>query len=240
MSVQRLSKYLERTERDLIDLGSTSRKLIIVSDSKGRQLREQASSDERNYIVWYIKPGKGSRYIINFVIENIDSWIRRYGSILLAIWTGTCDLTRKVDRFIDINDRVTPQSIVEQYERLTQIGQRYGNNLHIVFLECPYYSIEIWNRLKGHNASEVFKSNTKKLEGTIDELNNIIRDLNRSLGIHAPKFPEDMCTSRKHNRNNTSKKISYNLLKDGVHPGDMLAKHWLRRLIVTLVKTHCV
>ena len=53
------------------------------------------------------------------------------------------------------------------------------DNVKLVFIELPIYSIYWWNKYKGHSNPEQFKSDDCILHAQIDLLNQYIRDFNR-------------------------------------------------------------
>ena len=95
MSLSQLQKYLKENP---VTVPSTNQKrtLIIVSDSKGKYLKRcvQNIVPEKN-IVFEFKGGRTTKQAVDYICSNIDYYIHRYGSILLVLWTGTCDLTKK-------------------------------------------------------------------------------------------------------------------------------------------------
>jgi hypothetical protein len=65
----------------------------------------------------------------------------------------------------------------------------------------------------------------------IDAVNFYINDTNRLLHVISPKFSEDLQKPRRRKPSTTiSYNINYSLLKDGVHPDNILAKLWLIRI----------
>ena len=49
-----------------------------------------------NNIKWEFKGGHTTKQAIDFISSNIQPYVSEYGYILLILWTGTCDLSRKV------------------------------------------------------------------------------------------------------------------------------------------------
>lgn len=249
MSLKNLNDYI-KSHPVIRPLNRKSRTLIVVSDSKGSRLENVAGlSHPENEIIWKSKGGRNSFQAANFIEENLEFFIDRYGPILLAVWTGTCDLTQfipqkhfisrpKRRRYIDLSN-VTVSDIVSQYQRILSLASRYGSAVKVVFLECPQYSIKIWNKGQGHLDSESFSVNTEILLNRIENLNREIQRLNNASNITAPKFGLDLLKSRKSNKSYSSTKVSFSLLKDGIHPDVTLSKYWLRRIVLSLLITYC-
>lgn len=252
MSLKSLENYLERNPV-IQPQTQRNRTLIIVSDSKGSRLERCVKNVEpENSIVWECKGGRNSFQAAQFVKENLEYFVSKYGNILLVIWTGTCDLTHFIHRlkpeanqqyrirkrYIDLSS-ISVVDILAQYQQIISAVKVYASRVKLVFLECPQYSISIWNENQGHPDFESFKSNTEILNSTIEELNKSIRELNSENEIRAPKFGLDLIKSRKSNKSYSSVKVSYSLLSDGIHPGLILSRYWLRRVINSLLIVYC-
>lgn len=235
MSVSKLQKFLDRNPPQL-DVRS-DRTIIFVSDSKGLKLRDVAETPIEKSIVWYCRPGQNTRVSINYIVENLEPFIRRYTKVSIFLWTGTCDLTKKTGRFISLHEAPI-DNVIEQYSRLVSLSNKYGDSVKFTILECPYYSIRIWNANKGYENPETLADSDSILRAKIDELNKGIHALNRELGTASPKLTLDMLKSRKSNKAYTTEKISYSLLSDGVHSTKVLNKYWLRRIIEYFVAEH--
>ena len=111
--------------------------------------------------------------------KNIKNFIHRNGRLLLVIWTGTCDLTRKVyvspgdgsrkvNRFVDLSG-TTPDEIIAQYQHICELERCLWKFIQVLILECPYYSITIWNSVKGHKDISIFEENYRVLHDRISE-----------------------------------------------------------------------
>lgn len=241
MSLKYLENYLLKNPVKNQETQRT-RTLILVSDSKGCRLQRVVQrSEPENSIVWCCKGGRTSLQAANYILDNLDYFIHKYGQILLAVWAGTCDMTQfscRSRRYIDLY-QITVEDIISQYQKIIAATAKYGSRIKLVFLECPQYSITIWNETKGHQHFESFRHNTDILHSRITELNEAIRELNIANGINAPKFSLDLVKSRKSNKTYTTEKVSYSLLTDGIHPCMTLCRYWLRRIIHSLILVHC-
>lgn len=72
----------------------------------------------------------------------------------------------------------------------------------------------------------------KSIKEEIVLLNQQIFDLNQSLGRNTLQFHLDIVKVRGQGRQS----INYSLLKDGIHPDNLLSEKWLRRLELDIVK----
>ena len=74
---------------------------------------------------------------------------------------------------------------------------------------------------------------TTSLKKEVEALNKAIEETNTSLGRNTLKFQSDIIKTRSGNRQN----INFHLLKDGLHPKQLLAKKRLRRLQLDIVNS---
>ncbi len=82
--------------------------------------------------------------------NNLDLWISRYKNIIIALWLGTCDLTKKTGKYIDLQAETSVDSVIEEYRKIaSHIKEKHGENAKVIVLEVPYYSIEIWKPKQG-------------------------------------------------------------------------------------------
>lgn len=238
MSCKDFQNYLTRNPIIIPDRPQT-RTLVIVSDSKGCYLqRVPTDSVTKDRILFNSRGGRTTRQAADIIAQNIDYYVHRFKKVVLAVWTFTCDFTYKSGQCIYLSD-LTVDQVVGQCQRILSICRPYGERVKVVFLECPYYSVSIWNYVKGNIEREQFKESDKILESKIDLLNLRIRDLNEQNRISAPKFSVDLKKFRKSNKNHGTFKISFGVLTDGIHPCEVLSRYWLRRLLITVLVREC-
>ena len=102
MTDSKLMKYPEKinSKADKAAKGPGMRKLLIISDSKGRYLREHIQSPLENQIIWQCKSGRTTYESYNWILQNIDHQIGQHDNIHFYIWLATCDLTSYNPPFI--------------------------------------------------------------------------------------------------------------------------------------------
>lgn len=246
MSLSDLHKYLSKNPVN-VPARPQSRTLLVVSDSKGGYLqRLSLESSIESSIIYYSKGGRTSFQAANLIADNSDHFVSEYGNILIAVWTATCDFTQKsraniaqrYSKYIALSN-TTVNDVVNQFERILSVCRPYGDRVKVVFLECPYYSISIWNSNKGHENSDIFKESDEILKSKIESLNVHIRQLNQTNGLVAPKFSVDLIKRKKSNKVHSIETVSYSLLSDGIHSGIVLSRYWLRRIINTVLTKYC-
>ena len=189
-------------------------------------------------IVWQFKGGRTTKQAADYLLDNVETYVHKYGKTLLTVWTGTRDLTKKVNRFIDLSS-ITVDEIIGQCQKIFDLKHIYGVRVQVLVLECPYYSTSIWNSNRGHKNINIFEENNRLLHDRITELNNLIRELNQANGVSVPRFSLDLIKSRKSNKSLPAKTVAYSLLLDGIHPGITLSKYWNRRLVFAVIFKYC-
>lgn len=238
MSCSDYRRYLNKNPVNFPDL-EQSRTFIVLSDSKGFSLeRIPKENPIEKKIVFNSRAGRTTHQVADVVSHNIHDYVKSYGKITLAIWTFTCDFTDKPGRNILLND-LTVDQVISECHRIIAICRPFGDKIKLVFLECPYYSISIWNQDKCRALRDDFTRDDQILEMKVDDLNDRLRGLNQQNGINAPRFSIDLKKYRKSNKVYQTQKISFGVLKDGVHPCEILSKYWLRRLINVIVAKEC-
>ena len=254
MTESRLVKNIQKTDDDT---GVKRLRLtpVVVSDSKGKYLKACVSQnrDPESKILWRAKGGATTldRYL--WLKDNVDVLNDRYGPLSIYIFTGTCDLTikqtlasstpgRKRPRitrspFIQLRDPTSVVLLKRHYVWIQNLLAK--KNVKLTFLHVPLYSIERWNKSKGHPNPGSFKSDDKKLTEYVLSINNFIDARNQELGTYSPKLNQDLKRSRKAKKGKQRYSWNFNMYSDGVHPKDKLAKSWLKSISRT-VKRDCL
>ena len=202
--------------------------MIIRGDSKARH--RMAHIHEDPYM--NINYRGGSTINNNFLNTYTLQRIKRAFRPIVILWFGTCELTFKNGKYIrlaeDIDNKL--QEIEHSYIAYKEKVLRVNSNSTVIFLECPSFSIPVWNRVKGHYYPERFDNEQLELEKAIKTLNYIIRAINGNMRV--PKLSLDLEDSTKR-RKNKPRKYYYNYmaLTDGVHPGKDIARLWYLRIV---------
>ena len=244
MTNQKLTKYLEKIESKttLNPTAQQTKTPKVISDGKGRYLKEQVQLPADNQIKLFCVGGRTTLNVLKWLQQNLDRTVEQYNNIQFYIWLGTCDLTIYDKPFIHLasesddcyhhiyNRHLPPVQIVEL------ITHHPGCSL--TFLETPIYSIYEYNKTKGKTDVK-FKHQDNILLEQIQQLNSITRELNNSLNSTSPCFSVDL--SRPHWKNSKTKQslrdqYNYNLMKDGLHPDTNLSKVWLKKLSLQMLR----
>ena len=230
MSNNRLQKYLDRPEN--IPKREQSATPALLSDSKGDYLKATGEGAKYNLKFW-CKKGATLEEETYWLHWNLRHKVRKYGKIRIFVWLITCDLTYKQGKYIDLlcSDIRTVEAIERIIRDLLAEIAKYPE-VDVTLLEAPYYSIVRYNKGKKHPDPESFKDKDESLHQQIEAVNLRIRAINLELGHSvtvSPRFSVDLQARRKVNKKYQSY-INYNLLRDGLHPGDLLALAWLKRI----------
>ncbi|CAG2256268.1 unnamed protein product [Mytilus edulis] len=105
----------------------------------------------------------------------------------------------------------------------------------ITILETPIYSIKNWNKKQGHKNPDTFEEQDIELERQLYTLNGRIREINKRIGSHSPEFSSDISNTSKYHcgkdrKLKTTRNYEFGLYQDGIHPGELLAKNWLKKI----------
>ena len=199
MSFSRLEKYL-KDNPVVLPSGTQDRQVIEVADSKGRYLQRHTQNIRpENNIIWQAVDGRTTIQATNYILANIHSYLHRYGNILLIVWTGACDKTRKTNRFVDLSGTAI-DDIIFRYEKVFSLTTRFGDRVKVLVLEVPYYSVVNWNFHKGHPDQTTFQETDKILFNRISDLNERIKSLNQSHGVTSPQFSAYLMRCRTNNK----------------------------------------
>lgn len=213
---------------------------VVVSDSKGNYLLDQVDQHyyPENCIVWWAKSGASTEERYRWIKNNIRDLKATHNKIHIYFWTGTCDLTFKNKKSIHLASREEGivEDLITTFKKVSNL-QEECKGVKVTILEIPFYSIQAWNRNKGLKPREVEEEEDHILKKQIETINKEIRKLNTDHNLRAPRFNLDLqrCRSGKQ-RGYKTYYINYNLLKDGIHPGEQLAQVWLRNLTTHIIR----
>ncbi|CAG2210036.1 unnamed protein product [Mytilus edulis] len=85
------------------------------------------------------------------------------------------------------------------------------------------------------NAKNTFEEQDIELERQLYTLNGRIREINKRIGSHSPEFSSDISNTSKYHcgkdrKLKTTRNYEFGLYQDGIHPGELLAKNWLKKI----------
>ena len=86
-----------------------------------------------------------------------------------------------------------------------------------------------WNIGKGAAPSSADRESDRVLSHRIALVNDIFRSLNQTNSVSSFRFKADLLRTRKVYNKCSRTTVNFNLFKDGIHPGTVLAQYWARR-----------
>jgi len=223
MSENKLNKRPAATPS--VPKGNLAWKPFVLSDSKGRYIKQECLDFYQ--ISWRAVSGAKTEYFLKWINDNIDALIAVHGKVHFFIWTGTCDFTVKIGKFICLDRDV--DSAVEKYKNcVNQIYHTidHRQNARVTFLKIPYFSILTWNTDKRHSNADIYKDQDLSLKEIITSTNDFLQELNEQHGTYTPNLNADLQRGRKSKGKKTRCSLKISLLSDGIHPGKTLAKAW--------------
>lgn len=218
----KLRKYI--ASQPQLPNGFQYKTAILVSDSKGYTLRNTCQEHNFPLELWG-KSGATTKELVNVIEERIQKAILRHHYIIIYLWSGTCDLTSKKGKYIELkhHNNTSVHAIIEQYERAISIVNRY-DRAEIKFIDCPILSISQWNKCKGHISPRNYKVEDFLVTKQIQELNHKIDKLNNRLHKTSVKVCKYYYRGRKRRGGQTRKSVNISInKKDGIHPGRLLS-----------------
>lgn len=230
-----------KISRSAVERKQLDRQPFIIADSKGEYIQEAITTEGLLNIRYITKRGWVVQQVIDWVEKNLKNQCESYKKKTFYIWLGTCDLTElnrttgyiSLRHQLDANVRYLRRKFIELK---TYILENI-NQSKVIFLEVPPYSIQRWNKYKGHKQPETFADDEQTLQDQLYQLNRYIREINES-EKKSPKFEYDIRKISKR-KGGVDEYYNFNLYKkDGVHPNPQLSKLWLRR-ISTKILEYC-
>lgn len=227
----KLQKYIEKQPQ--YPSGFRCKTPILVSDSKGFTLRNTCINKEFPLETWCLAGARTAR-LVDLIEERLGKAIKRHKSVVIYLWSGTCDFTEKKGKFIKIrhlNNKAVDE-IIKEYVRAVEIIDHYPG-AEIKFVDCPFISISKWNKNKGHKAPGQFKIEDFRLTKQIEDLNIRIIEINNKLDKNTIKTSRYYLRGRPVKGGKTRKSIRINInSRDGVHPGQLLSLVITKQLLL--------
>lgn len=238
MSNAKLEKFMRRTYEKP---GARQRKIpIIVADSKADYVRPYVE-DPCIIIRWWYHGGASTQNRLQLLRERLPRAINRRNSYILYVWTGTCDLTYKRRGYTYLkscseDDNRSVSVLTDLFRELKSFCYQFPN-VEVLILEVPPYSLYQYNTREGslgERVDEQLKQQDKILAKQIDAINIQIRELNNQEGFISPTFRHDVINTRKPSNREAYEAFNYKLMLDGVHPDELLAQVWMRRILIQM------
>ena len=209
---------------------ASNRSAFLISDSKGKDLK---CLNERKYVRFFYK---GGSQITDIDIQNFSKFqvTRRTNHFpVILFWFGTCSLTPKNSDGLFVIKEDLDQAVndtIAEYKAIKKTLLNLNHRAKVLFLECPYFSLSMFNAKRGKKfKNNYFSQQQGKLVNAIDNHNKEIRILN-DLNAKAPNFNNDFATRTNRKGRKPRKSVDYSQLRDGCHAGKKIAELWLLRI----------
>lgn len=234
MSDRRLANQVLQLRPD--PLIQPQRTPVLLSDSKGLNLQNEVRVNPETFIHFWCYPGATAEHRLQYLKDNLAGQLASLEKITLFVWVGTCNLTTKTGQFIEITSTNTDAAyaLINTLKEIYHFVRTFGDDVKLVFLHLPLYSIYKYNESKGHQSLDKFVEQDCLLRQQIEIVNNYMSDTNRLLHAYSPQFSEDLVKSKSKKNSGFPQRTKYSykfvLYTDGIHPKPKLAKLWLARL----------
>ena len=240
MSVSKLNKEISKLveEESKRQCPSRKRDTFLVSDSKGRFIERELTP--RYYGDLKIISKSGATVDDTLFHRQFMPNIRLATKPIVLIWLGTCEITKKNGKFIELfaNSNEKIDQIIVKYRYLKSDIQRTNRQAEVIFLACPYYSIVEWNRRKGCSDPSVYKNQDSELFSLIDYYNQKVTTLN---AVRTPNLSQDIIrSSKKKSASRVKYTKNFSLYTDGIHPGNHLSLLWLHKILKIKNQVECI
>ena len=188
MSERKLQKYLRRFTCTLPNhLAKTP---VVITTSKGNYLKQECSEGK---IVWCNRPGARTIQQLVWLERNLNNLVRDHGKLMIYIWLGTCDVTCKTGRYIDLRFPSLERLLSELkplFDRYVTLCER-NSQVSCCFLEIPQISVYEWNRSRNHPTPGYYKQRDTEVRKQIDGFNEFLHTLNERGGGGEGVAPKD-------------------------------------------------
>lgn len=234
MTDAKLKRYLQRE----LHAKEIKNDLILLTDSKGNYLQRHLTKYSTDFpaiskIHFESHSGRNLVQGLYWLQANIQRLLTCFNKLSIYVWLGTCDLTYKRGRYIYLqhrSDELCCSYISHIIERYYSFLASYST-VTVVFLYIPPYSIVHWNLKKGLPVSDNTRADDLILYNRVCLVNDFIRYCNDRRDVESPRFHLDLRNERKVAGKETRKSITYKKYLDGIHPDELLAEVWLKRII---------
>ena len=227
----RIARYISKEIRELKRTKQfrSNRKAFLISDSKSKDLKFLKGE---KYVRFYYKGGAEitDPDIQSYAAHQVTNRLNKYPVIIF--WFGTCSLTEKQNGLFVIKNNLEEviQDVISSYVTTKEYLLKLNPRAKVVFLDCPYTSLSMYNTARGKKFKKnLFDNQQRELIKAIDLHNKELKLINKYM--KTPNLNKDF--SSRTNPKRASKPrtvVDYSQLRDGCHIGRKLAELWLIRI----------
>lgn len=235
VETKRAIKYLDKFGDQKFDNNS---QIVFVTDSKGTHLKRQQKylDIKHGTVTWFNVSSRQSKKGVEFIKSEIGCLSKKYESVTVLFWHGTCDISNKISKHIFPRYDSTEKVISFAHEIFGELESLISGytNTTLYYLEIPPISIRKWNQQRDYE--HWVAQSDELINNQARAFNSVIQEYNKRSGFISPKFEQDLTRSRKKKSQPTKYSLNFNILKDGVHPSGLIAKYWLLRIFQAIEK----
>lgn len=135
---------------------------VLLSDSKGVRLEQL--HENHLPLVFLCKSGASTKELVDLLLQKLPLLLQEYKkAITVYFWCGTCDITKKQGKYIQIRGKATDviPAIVEELHRAKDFV--LSQNCRIKFIGVPVNLVSLYNDVKGHRNPTVFLDADKEV-----------------------------------------------------------------------------
>lgn len=135
---------------------------VFLSDSKGVRLEQL--HENHLPLVFLCKSRASTKELVDVLLQKLPLLLQEYKkAITVYFWGGTCDITKKQGKYIQIRGKATDviPAILEKLHRAKDFV--LSQNCRIKFIGVPIYLVALYNDVKGHRNPTVFLDADKEV-----------------------------------------------------------------------------
>ena len=155
-----LNKQFNKLKAGKYDIKrNTYRPIIFRSDSKGRCLLPYLNHHNRIDLVF-----RGGAKITNDFLKSYTlDRIHTARNPVIILWFGTCELTIKRGKYVFLSDDLDRklEEIKQAYIAYKEQILAVNSGSKVIYLECPYQSLVMWNFGRRHPCPGIFMEDQK-------------------------------------------------------------------------------
>ena len=199
-------------------------RILIVSDSRGKQLKESMTHLKGCQIEYEVKNGATLNDAKNITWKRLNN--SRFICVYLMV--GICSITMKDGELIYLPFD-TKESIIEATTRQIKTTLKELDDLFTTpIVMCSFPGIDLIRAnsksAKGSHPQQSF------MNEAMIEINDYIIDLNLTRGYSTPMLSSAVHRCHGKGRDGSRKyRHHYCRLSDGIHPSDSTLKYWRKR-----------
>lgn len=152
---RRIKRDQEKLEKIIVARNRSN--VILIADSKGRELQKQRESHTHIQIQYHPGAKLRNTYLDSAIKCHLNNRMIHHPIVL--IWLGNWELTTRSSSGFVLQPNVESyvHSLISSYQIYKTELRAINPRATIIFLECPYFELQTFNLKKGHRSSNISK-----------------------------------------------------------------------------------